>query len=100
MNIRVETFSAKLLTSYIHVYFKKFQERTVSLLVYIYLCNVTCPAANISGASLRNTPPSGSNLSRSLNQIRELSSYKTTNSSLHALPNKRSNGKKEIHYVI
>ena len=73
---------------------------TVSLLVYIYLCNVTCPAANISGASLRNTPPSGSNLSRSLNQIRELSSYKTTNSSLHALPNKRSNGKKEIHYVI
>ena len=65
----------------------------------MYLCNVTCPAANISGASLRNTPPSGSNLSRSLNQIRELSSYKTTNSSLHALPNKRSNGKKEIHYI-
>ena len=34
----------------------------------------TCPAANISGASLRRMPPSGSFRSRSRNQIRELSS--------------------------
>ncbi len=59
-------------------------------LIVLGVVGITCPAASISGASLRKIPPSGSSRSRSRNQITELSSYSTTNTSRHAFPNRRS----------